>query len=314
MKISRLPLLFALAGCTAFSFSMPVLAQQERAATGDDGDIVIEGRRGRTRDKIKVLLEKGTTKQLGRFEKKICPGVLGISADMSATFVRIIRENLEKAEIELDAEDCDVNALLVFSEEPAQLISILHEGKHELFTGLPKREIKRLKKGGEQIYSWQVIEQRGRGGEKLQRVTQMNGRPVGGKDGVLIVEDIGVSRIYERTRDDMVFAVAVIDVDAIEGKTFQQVADIATLHLALDIAPEAAERAESNSILTLFNERENDAAPERMSDLEFATLKNLYKIKSNNYKAFRQLGRVASMIEKTERSDAETGPADSSKE
>ncbi len=113
-----------------------------------------------------------------------------------------------------------------------------------------------------------------------------------------IVRQATASRLYSNIREDMLVGFVVIDRMATPGKSLRQLADVATMHLLLDVNQDAGER-DPGSILSLFEARgEGVAAPKRLSRFDRGALKGFYTQRENNRTARQQAENIAKAIEK----------------
>ncbi len=116
-----------------------------------------------------------------------------------------------------------------------------------------------------------------------------------------VVRNAAATRLYKNVRHDIILSMAAIDLKAAHGKTVQQLADIATLHLFLDVSWRASAEAPSGSMLSLFSKRPKGMpAPTRLSQIDWGMLKGLYGLVDNNISAAQQRGR---MVRETRRPD-----------
>ncbi|KQT32719.1 hypothetical protein ASG29_13410 [Sphingomonas sp. Leaf412] len=132
---------------------------------------------------------------------------------------------------------------------------------------IDKSRLRWLKESDAPIRSWQVT-----------AVEDRNGVPLIGNDsGPTINPLTSVSRLVATTREAMVKSIVVLDVGSMDGKTVRQIADITTLHLLLNIAPDAGDRS-VESILALFD---RSVAPQEMTPFDRGLLAGLYTPPTN---------------------------------
>ena len=114
-----------------------------------------------------------------------------------------------------------------------------------------------------------------------------------------VVRNSAATRLYTNTREDMAFGFAVIDSQKLEGKTLRQLADLATLHLLLDVKQDAG-TSNRSSILSLFEERPQGAAgPAELSQFDKAMVRALYSPPENNRTAAQQFAQIATAIRRS---------------
>ena len=112
-----------------------------------------------------------------------------------------------------------------------------------------------------------------------------------------VLRNTGATHLATSSRADMLFGFAVIDAAKIQGKSMRQLADLATLHLLLEIKQDAAPNP--GSILSLFNDRpEGAAAPPGLSSYDRAMVDGLYRPQENNRSAAQQFSQIATAVRK----------------
>jgi hypothetical protein len=297
----------ALLVSVALSFTPKISAQELKPVE----TIVVEGQRTTLTTMLRNVIAEAHTGQIGRFETKLCPRVIGLPADWTAYTEQMVRRNAEVAGLSMQTVDCHPNALVIFIDEPQRLVSELSKFEGGFFGHLDLHDKNRLIGKARPVYSWRVIDIKDRDGLDLGVVkgipvaTSSNPGSTGGMPtsfmpvNARIVRNARASHVGENTRQDILLSFAVIDKASAEGKTLRQLADIATLHLLLDIKMDSEAQAAKDSILSLFVPRsEGSAVPDRMSVVDKAMLAGLYKIKDNALNARDQRSKIASQIRK----------------
>ena len=88
----------------------------------------------------------------------------------------------------------------------------------------------------------------------------------------------------------------MVDAAKIQGKSMEQLAALATLHLLLEIKQDALS-SNPASILSLFAERpEGAAAPPGLSKFDRAMVEGLYGPNENNRSAAQQFSQIATAV------------------
>lgn len=298
----------ALFSVTAALHATASLAQNSTA----NETIVVEGQRKTLTKMLRDVIAEAPTGQIGRFETKLCPKVIGLPADWSSRIEAMVRKNAEIAGLTMQPADCRPNALVIFIDEPQRLVSELSKAENGFFGHIDMHDKKRLIETARPVYSWRVLDIKDRDGLDLGVVgsipvaTGPNGASASGGPGGMpvnarIVRNARAAHIGENTRQDILLSFAVFDTAKAEGKTLRQLADMATLHLLLDIKLDSEAQAAKDSILSLFVPRSNGAAlPERMSSVDQAMLAGLYQIKDNALNARAQRSKIVTRIRKSE--------------
>lgn len=285
------------------ALAMPAVAQENPTPVASTPDVVVEGqlKKKELHNVLKDVLEESGREQFGRFEEKVCPGVTGAPAGTAETILALIRANATAAKLRLEEPGCKPNAVVMFVAEPAKLVAGLKARKPGWFALVPKDRIARLMVAGDPIRSWHVTETFGKDGEMLANFDGIgeSGRPTDApaSGNAKVVKNASATRTYENVRQEMLMAFAVIDNDVVVGKTLQQLADIASMHLFLDLAPDAGGRAGRASILALFEPGDGARATE-LSALDRGMLAGLYTPSRNNYDSQVQRYRIAKEVKR----------------
>jgi len=259
----------------------------------DSEDITVTARRQALTTTLRAVLAETGFGQLGRFEAPVCPGVTGLPENHSAVIVGIIRANARDAGLKLQEEGCRPNAIAVFVSDPRALLLGWKARDRSMFGTMTEAQIDALAATAAPVLSWRVVETRRYDGAIPDRVDEVDGQ----RKDVLMIRNALASRNEQNVRQDIMMSVAVIRSSAIRGKTLQQLADVATLHLMLDLAPDAPARAGPDSILTLFEDRPRGAiVPDRLSAFDRGMLKGLYGQAKNNFDSHRQRSALVRQI------------------
>jgi hypothetical protein len=137
---------------------------------------------------------------------------------------------------------------------------------------------------------------RGRDGEELGSVRSVAGMPV--DSNAKITRNFSAGRLVTPVREDMLVGFVVIDRQQTVGKSLRQLADLATMHIMLDVNQEAG-ASDPGSILSLFEERaEGSPVPARLSQFDRGALRGFYTQRENNRSARQQAENIARAIEK----------------
>lgn len=281
----------------------------EREVSQEGATVTVTGRTKRMTTILKTVLRPSGLDQLGRYEVPVCPGISGAPRGTENTLLRLIRENATANGVRLEKPGCKPNALALFVTTPHDLIRGLKKRSPGYFGLIAAPDFEKLATNSSAIRSWHVIETNGRNGELLDDFGGMNGEASSGY--AKVVRNAQATRVSENTRQDILLGFAVVDTNATVGKTLQQLADVISMHLFLDLGQDAARSAGGNSILSLFEPREDGGvAPSGMSAFDQGVLKGTYALERNNYNAQFQRHRIAREIARKEARDAVAIPAE----
>jgi hypothetical protein len=278
------------AAIAALVFAAPLAAQigvrasSSTSASSDDA-IVVEGRKKELVQALRQLVQPSEHEQLARFEDKVCPMVIGMPRDWTARLTKIIRDNVIEVGGKLMPEGCKPNALAIFIDQPRQLVDALHKDAPFYFSMSP-RQYDNFTAASGPVWSWHVTDMRSRDGVQLAQ-GQINGHDFA------VVKNAAASRLYSNIREDMLVGFVVIDRQRTIGSSLRQLGDLATMHLLLDVRPNAGAR-NSGSILSLFEA--GAVPPDRLSRFDKGALTGFYTQRENNRTATQQRENIVEAI------------------
>lgn len=298
--------LFAITALGSLIAAAPLNAQiGVRASTSappssaaDNQVIVVQGQKKQIAQALRELIKpSGGAEQLARFEDDVCPLVAGMPRDWTAVMTRMIRDNVVAVGGKVGRNDsgrkCSVNAVVIFIDQPLELVKALAEAEPGFFSMTP-RELNYFTAAQRPVTSWHVTDTRDRDGKELGSVGAIGGQPSDAK----IVRQASASRLYSNIREDMLTGFVVIDRQATVGRSLRQLADLATMHLLLDVKQDVGAR-DSGSILSLFEPRPADVtAPRSMSRFDRGALSGFYTQRENNRTAAQQRNNIADAIKR----------------
>jgi hypothetical protein len=297
----------SLAAAAMLATAGPATAQNEvSGSTASDStqsgeSIVVQGQRRQIAQALRKLIQPSDSKQLARFEDEICPMVIGMPKDWTAKLTRMIRDNVTAIGGKVGKPGCKVNGAVIFIDQPLELVKAFADAEPGYFNMTP-RELAQFTSVARPVTSWHVTDIRGRDGEELGSVRSIVDPNTGAKlstdNSAKVTRGITSGRLVTPVREDMLVGFVVIDRLATVGKSLRQLADIATMHLLLDVNPDASAR-DPGSILSVFEPRpEGVAAPARLSRFDRGALRGFYTQRENNRSARQQAENIARAIEK----------------
>jgi len=271
------------------------------AETQADEPIVVQGQRREIAKALRKLITPTDSEQLARFEDEVCPIVIGMPKDWTATLTRMIRNNVVAVGGKVGKPGCTVNAAVIFIDQPLELIQAFAKEEPGFFNMTP-RELAKFTAVQRPVASWHVTDTRGRDGEELGSVRSIvdpgSGARLPADSSAKVTRGVTTGRLVSPVREDMLVGFVVFDRMATPGKSLRQLADLATMHLLLDINPEASTR-DPGSILSLFEPAAAGVTPPpRLSRFDRGTLRGFYTQRENNRSARQQAENIAKAIEK----------------
>lgn len=272
-----------------------VRASSSTSASSDQSQesVVVTGQRKAIAQALKKLIEQSDSEQFARFEDALCPIVIGMPRDWTDTLTRLIRENVIAVGGKVGKPGCTFNAAIIFIDQPLELVKAFAEEEPGYFDMTP-RELQHFTAVERPVSSWHVTDMRSRDGVELGSMGSMGGMPTDAR----IVRNAAASRLYTNVREDMLVGFVVIDRKQTPGKSLRQLADLATIHIMLDVNQEAGGR-DPGSILSLFEERaQGMAVPARLSQFDRGALRGFYTQRENNRSARQQAENIAGAIQR----------------
>jgi len=286
------------AGLLAATAAIPAAAQigvrsSSQSSKSTEESVVVTGQRKQIAEALKNLIEQSESEQFARFEDALCPIVIGMPREWTGSLTRMIRENVVAIGGQAGKPGCKYNAAIIFIDQPLELIKAFADAEPGYFAMTP-RELQHFTAVQRPISSWHVTDMRDRDGQELGQMGSLGGMPTDAR----VVRNAPASRLYTPVREDMLVGFVVIDRMATVGKSLRQLADIATMHIMLDVNQEAGAR-DPGSILSLFEARAEGApVPDRLSQFDRGALRGFYTQRENNRSARQQAENIASAIQK----------------
>lgn len=270
---------------------LPAAAQERKNETQAD-EIVVTGIRDvekQVRDFVGALSSKGSQPQLARFERDVCPAVVGLGPSHKVSIERRLKTVAKAAGIPVGKPDCEPNAFIMVVASKASFVQALHRQKPEYFGGYTLTKVRRLANAPGQSVAWQLQE-------------QVSAR------GVAITEDpsLGVptnrttesaSRISAAARPVFEAAALVVEQAALNGLTTVQLADYAAMRLFARTAPERLAGSAVPTITTIIDAPPESAVPLSITEWDLNFLRGLYASPSNLH-AGAQRARISREITK----------------
>ena len=291
---------------SALLISTPLIAQSNDPQA-DGESILVEGQRTSVTRLVSETINDAGVEALARFEDPICPGVVGLGLVQAGKLADLIRANILALGGKLQVPGCTPNATVIIVDQPVEFVKQFAAKEPGFFTMTP-RELDQFTSTPRAVASWHVTETRDRDGQELDgsdkvsdRKKRMSGTNAQTSVAInaRVVRQSAATRLYTNTREDMMFGFAIIDREKLAGKSLRQLADLATLHLLLDIKQNAGAHNRA-SILSLFEDRPaGAAAPTELSPFDKAMVQGLYAAPENNRTPAQQFTQIATAIRRS---------------
>lgn len=260
----------------------PGLAQEPQT----EEEIVVTGERLReiVRSFVgEVAAAPGAEDQLARWDRRICPGVIGMRDARQAQFI-VDRLAQRAFQLGLDVREpgCRADVVIFVTPDSDRLARELgaeyralvgyHSASNAVTAG--HEALTQFMETPRPVRWWHVSQTVTRDGEVLGESTA---RPTaGGFAGVEVVRQPDAGRLRRSTRQDFSRVIIVVDATRAAGLQFGALADYVAM-VALAQLSADADTSEVPSILNLFADRDaGRAPPAELTDWDVAYLRGLY--------------------------------------
>lgn len=254
-----------------------------------ESDITVTGRRPATKSEVSRQAEQITPRNgnprrnpLARFEKPVCPGVMGMPEQWAEQVVGRVRYVAGMAGLRLAPEGaCDPNVLIAFVPDADKGLEQVERAFPAMFARMSIRERERLRGETGAVRVVTASSERTRDGFEVPPRQGSGSPPV-------VSVPLAFSRIYLTTREDIESVVLLFEARAVDGMSLTQLADYAAMRGLAETRPPPEEVLAMETILTLF---EGDPSPpEALTDFDLAYLRSLYDGIANMPATTRTLG------------------------
>jgi hypothetical protein len=274
----------------------PAADRAAPSAAQDEEEIIVTHERDQ-RDAIATYVEAVTVEsggQIAKFSAPVCPLSLGLPPGHDEVIETRIRQIADHLRIGSGGSGCRPNLIVIVAEEGGDFVHQLRREHPEIFAALELRELRRIMRLAGPVRTWQVIEPRGADGRPMERISfiESPGGPPRPIARGFQLTGVMPSITQRSTRQDLVYAFVVFDLDALEGLTLLQISDYAAMRALARTAAPAASPA-GRSILTLFADRESgNFGANELTSWDAAYLRALYRT-GNTLTAHQQRSNVA---------------------
>jgi hypothetical protein len=250
--------------------AQPAASAQPRApappaSAAPDEAIIVTGRRDRA-ETVRDFIDRVTIPsdgQLAAFHDAPCPASFGLPAGHNAVVAALIREAAARTRLPVARPGCAPNILVIVAENGGDFVARLRRARPAWFAVLGGAELRALAAADGPVRSWQIVATRGADGRPTTRISflQIGGgvpRYIGEAE---LLTGVRPSLTARPTRQDLVLALVVFDLAAVEGLSLSQLAGHAAMRTLARTDAAAAGPAPGRSILTLFDDRGAGQAP-----------------------------------------------------
>jgi hypothetical protein len=251
----------------------PTEGAAEADADSADSEILVQGY---TEQEVRNFLWRSIESNgrvIARRWGPICVGIDNAPAALTEPVKARIEANLAAFKIPTGAPGCTVNSVVVFHRNAHAFVNWLDKRSDgRAFTTLYLPQKRRLIRPVRPAYAWQynIDSTAGRGLGELPEPGALPGEMVFGTGP-------GGRLLASMTPERATNSFAVIDTDALDGLTTDQVGDWLTLQMLVDFRPDHGDWLAPDTILNLFTRAgSNPDAPPEMSKLDRVLLAQIY--------------------------------------
>lgn len=270
----------------------PAFAQvpPQAAPPAELESIVVDGRR--LRDSVERFVDDVVAPPVGRgparWDRKVCVGALNLRRDAAQIVVDQVSRIALDVGLEPGDPGCRPNILIIAADDGEALARALVERSPRAF----RPNYAGASRGSSALDRFQASSAPVRWWHLSLPVTETGDIAVrlpGG--GVPMVRQDG-SRLTTRLRNDLRRAYVIVDLEEMDGVTFQQLGDYIGMVAMAQIDPEA-ETAAYDTVLNLFEAPE---AVDGLTEWDRSYLQSLYDAELNRRSPNQQGGEVAGLM------------------
>lgn len=269
-----------------------------RAADGQEGEVItVTGNRDvrdTVRDFVGALAPGRTARPLNRFEREVCPMVLGLgerqAAAVAARLVRVAQE----VGMRVGPKGCGPNLFVLVTADKRKLLTEMRRSANEAFGSLSSDKIRALFKQPGAAVVW-----------------HSEGPPIGrdGKEAALQENPDGSSFYVNRTTEaasrlnsggarQFASATVVVERGALDGLTVTQLADYVALRAFTGADPARLKGSRVPTILQVLDAPADAEVPASMTAWDLAFLNGFYSVERGTSNAGAR-SAISREVEKT---------------
>ena len=217
---------------------------------------------------VSSVSDQTANRRLGRWDRKICPGVMGLKNDYAQLMLDRIAATATEIGLEVGEPGCKANMIIIATAESDKLTRQMVKEHPDAFakfdSGIraPRKALDAFVVSKAPIRWWHVTARTSADGQRYQPGDNVR------------VRDIG--RLRGGTRDDFATVIIILDVTRVGKLRFSSLADYIAMVGLAQVDPKA-DTSGVESVLNLFADRDAGVEPaEAMTSWDKAYLKGLY--------------------------------------
>lgn len=243
------------------------------------GDIVVNGRPldDLVGDFVSEISRPAGRRGLARWHQRVCVGVVNLPAAHAQYMVDRVSEVAEGVGLQAGEQGCSPRVIIVATDNSTALATRLVGGigadftLSSLQTDAGTRALRDFQTSDRAVRWWHtslpVDSETGQAAIRLPGEAGPDGQP-----SAPVVNVFAASRVNSQVRDDLIRVVIIIDVNRLEGTSFEQLADYVALVSLAQIDADA-QTQDYDTIMNLFND---SGAPAGLTGWDEGYLQALY--------------------------------------
>jgi hypothetical protein len=222
-------------------------------------------------------------KQMARWDRSICPGVLGLPANHAQYLNDRLAANAVAVGLKTGAPGCRANVLILVAPDADAFVAEIAK-KHALAFGVNgnggadtrgKAAFADFVATSRPVRWWHISETAGVDGTRLSTPTGTSGHGL----GVPMLEVHGASRLRPNVQEVFANVIIIIDAKRATGVSYQALCDYVSMVALAQVDPRA-ETTALPSILNLFADRDaGRPLPEALTEWDRNYLTSLYEVR-----------------------------------
>ncbi|MEO0441378.1 MAG: hypothetical protein AAF067_10935 [Pseudomonadota bacterium] len=283
----------------------PESASERGAEEQVDRQIVVTGQdiRNATRTFVKQLQIPEYGGQYARWEAPLCLQMIGWQEEHAANVKSLIEITTREIGHDVAKAECRPNMAIVLTPDPDAFINRLRKSEPRIFNRFSRSQRQAATKGNHPVRLLLGARDLNKDGRAIHFEGALAPPPgleaLGGISGSIVQgSGVGDSRIGTTVKSNFVAGVAVVDVDAIDGATFEGLSSYLAMRL-LSGVPGNRIPESGATVLQLFQALDEESdPPTELSRWDIAFLRGLYK-STPAARSVRQRGEIVRSMRKS---------------
>lgn len=295
--------LFAAAFAVAPAFAQTA---SSGGAPKTDEEIVVRAERLReaVRGFVEGISEPGKEGQLARWDRKVCPGVIGAPIAQAQALNDQIARRVQALDLKVGAPGCKANVLIILTPDSDTFTPQFVEQNPKLFSvgddfgnTRGRTELNQFANTPRPIRWWHVGETVTDRGQVLGKSDATPSGTGDGFSGVQVARVSNAGRLTAGTREDFNRVIVIVDARAVDELKLEAVADYIAMVSLAQLNPDAKTDG-ADTVLNLFSAaRAGNTPPPGMTEWDTAYLEGLYGAPRYARNARRQQGAITVEME-----------------